>query len=99
MLSWTRAGRPETAYVSPALPRPRPHWMEMKTRLLFLLVPLALVALLAAGCGGGSGGGSVSNDSVASVGGTQISKSTFNALMAVAFAKYKSQGQAEPKVG
>jgi foldase protein PrsA len=71
----------------------------MKTRLLLLLVPLALVALLAAGCGGGSGGGSVSNDSVASVGGTQISKSTFNALMAVAFAKYKSQGQAEPKVG
>jgi foldase protein PrsA len=74
--------------------------MEMKTRLLILLAPLALVALLAAGCGGGGGSnGSVSNDSVASVGGTQISKSTFNALMAVAFAKYKAQGQADPKVG
>jgi foldase protein PrsA len=74
--------------------------MEMKTRLLILLVPLALVALLAAGCGGGGGGGGdVPNDSVASVGGTPITKSTFNALMAVAFAKYKAQGQAEPKVG
>ena len=70
----------------------------MKTRLLVLLAPLALVALLAAGCGGG-GNGNVPNDAVATVGGTPISKSTFNALMAVAFAKYKAQGQAEPKVG
>jgi foldase protein PrsA len=74
--------------------------MEMKTRLLILLAPLALVALLAAGCGGGgSGNGNVPNDSVAKVGSTPITKSTFNALMAVAFAKYKAQGQAEPKVG
>ncbi len=71
----------------------------MKTRLLVLLAPLALVALLAAGCGGGGGNGNVPNDAVATVGGTPISKSTFNALMAVAFAKYKAQGQAEPKVG
>ena len=71
----------------------------MKTRLLILLVPLALVALLAAGCGGGGGGGSVPNDSVAAVGGTPITKSTFNALIAVAFAKYKAQKQAAPKVG
>ena len=72
----------------------------MKTRLLILLVPLALVALLAAGCGGGGGSnGNVPNDSVAKVGSTPITKSTFNALMAVAFAKYKAQGQAEPKVG
>jgi foldase protein PrsA len=73
--------------------------MEMKTRLLILLVPLALVALLVAGCGGGGGNSSVPNDSVASVGGTPVTKSTFNALLAVAFAKYKSQGQAAPKVG
>jgi foldase protein PrsA len=73
--------------------------MEMKTRLLILLAPLALVALLAAGCGGGGGNGSVPNDAVATVGGTPVTKSTFNALMAVAFAKYKAQGQAEPKVG
>lgn len=72
----------------------------MKTRLLILLVPLALVALLAAGCGGGGGSnGNVPNDSVAKVGSTPITKSTFNALMAVAFAKYKAQGQPEPKVG
>jgi foldase protein PrsA len=74
--------------------------MEMKTRLLILLAPLAIVALLAAGCGGGGGGnGNVPNDSVATVGGTPVTKSTFNALMAVAFAKYKAQGQGEPKVG
>jgi foldase protein PrsA len=73
--------------------------MEMKTRLLILLAPLAVVALLAAGCGGGGGNGNVPNDAVATVGGTPISKSTFNALMAVAFAKYKAQGQAQPKVG
>jgi foldase protein PrsA len=74
--------------------------MEMKTRLLILLAPLAIVALLAAGCGGGGGGnGNVPNDSVATVGGTPVTKSTFNALMAVAFATYKAQGQGEPKVG
>jgi len=73
--------------------------MEMKTRLLILLAPLALVALLAAGCGGGGGNGNVPNDAVAKVGSTPITKSTFNALMAVAFAKYKAQGQGEPKVG
>jgi foldase protein PrsA len=71
----------------------------MKTRLSILLAPLALVALLAAGCGGGGGNGNVPNDAVASVGGTPISKATFNSLMAVAFAKYKAQGQPEPKVG
>ncbi len=71
----------------------------MKTRLLILLVPLALVALLAAGCGGGGGNSSVPNDSVATVGGTPITKSTFNSLIAVAFAKYKAQKQAAPKVG
>jgi foldase protein PrsA len=73
--------------------------MEMKTRLLTLLVPLALVALLAAGCGGGGGNGNVPNDSVAKVGSTPITKATFNGLMAVAFARYKSQGQPTPKIG
>src|SRR5689334_4909911 len=99
MLSWTRAGRPETAFrLSGALPRHRPHWMEMKTRLL--LVPFLLLtnAVLAAGCGGG-GSGSVPNDSIAKVGDTPISKSTFNALMTVAFARYKAQGQKAPAVG
>ena len=71
----------------------------MKTRFLFLFVPLALVAVLAAGCGGGGGSGSVPADSIAKVGSTPITKSTFNALLTVAFARFKAQGQAAPKVG
>ena len=73
----------------------------MKTRLtlLCLILILVLVAVLAAGCGGGGGSGSVPSDSVAKVGSTPISKTTFNSLMNVAFARYKAQGQAEPKVG
>jgi len=73
--------------------------MEMKTRLPFLALTVVLVALLAAGCGGGGGSGSVPNDSIAKVGDTPIPKSTFNALMTVAFAKYKAQGQKAPTVG
>jgi foldase protein PrsA len=73
--------------------------MEMKTRFLLLFVPLALVAVLAAGCGGGGGSGSVPADSIAKVGSTPITKSTFNALLTVAFARFKAQGQAAPKVG
>jgi foldase protein PrsA len=71
----------------------------MKTRLPFLASTVVLVALLAAGCGGGGGSGSVPNDSIAKVGSTPISKSTFNALMAVGFARLKAQGQKAPTVG
>ena len=71
----------------------------MKTRSLLLLLPIALVAVIAAGCGGGSGSGSVPADSVATVGGTPITKTTFQALMNVAFAKFVAQGQKPPKVG
>jgi foldase protein PrsA len=72
--------------------------MKMKTRLLpSLILTLALVAVLAA-CGGG-GSTSVSNDDVASVSGTPVTKASFNSLMNVACARYKSQGQACPKVG
>jgi foldase protein PrsA len=71
--------------------------MEMKTRLPLLLLTLALVALLAA-CGGG-GNTSVSNDAVAQVGSTSITKANFTSLMAVACARYKAQGQVCPKVG
>jgi parvulin-like peptidyl-prolyl isomerase len=73
--------------------------MEMKTRLLFLSVPLALVAVLAAGCGGGGGASGVPADSIAKVGGTDITKTTFNDLISVAFANYRSRGQTPPKVG
>src|SRR5215472_12620431 len=100
MLSWTRVERPESALGCTGVsPRHRPHWMEMKTRLPFLLfLSLALVAVLAA-CGGGGGGGDVPSDSVAKVGSTPITKADFNGLMAVAFARYKAQGQPVPKVG
>jgi len=70
-----------------------------KTRLVFLMLPLALVAVLAAGCGGGGSSSSVPADSVATVGGTPVTKSTFQSLMNVAFAKFVSQGQQPPKVG
>jgi parvulin-like peptidyl-prolyl isomerase len=71
----------------------------MKTRLLLLSVPLALVAILAAGCGGGGSSGSVPADSIAKVGGIDITKTTFNGLMNYGFARYLSQGQQPPKVG
>ena len=71
----------------------------MKTRLLPLLIlTIALVAVLAA-CGGGGGNNNVSSGDIATVDGTPVSKSDFNSLMDVAFARYKSQGQAAPKVG
>jgi foldase protein PrsA len=71
--------------------------MEMKTRLPFLLMSVVLAATLAA-CGGGSST-QVPADAVAQVGNTPISKATFNSLMNVACARYKSQGQPCPKVG
>ena len=70
----------------------------MKTRLPFLLLSLVVVASLAA-CGGGGNSGSVPPDAIAKVGSTPITKTTFTQLMAVACARYKSQGQQCPKVG
>lgn len=69
----------------------------MKTRLPFLLLSLALVAMLAA-CGGG-GSTTVPPTAVAQVGSTPIAKSTFTGLLTVACARYKAQGQPCPKVG
>ena len=70
----------------------------MKTRLPFLFVAIALVAALAA-CGGGGGNNDVSSSDVANVNGTPITKTSFNGLVNVACARYKSQGQPCPKVG
>jgi len=70
----------------------------MKTRLPFLFVAIALVAALAA-CGGGGGNNDVSSSDVANVTGTPITKTSFNGLVNVACARYKSQGQPCPKVG
>ena len=69
----------------------------MKTRLPFLLLTLALVALLAA-CGGG-GSTQVPADAIVQVGSTPITKASFNSLLSVACARYKAQGQPCPKVG
>jgi foldase protein PrsA len=70
----------------------------MKTRLPFLLLATVLVALLAA-CGGGGGSGNVPADAIAQVGSAPITKASFNDVMSVACANYKSQGQPCPKVG
>ena len=70
----------------------------MKTRLLLVPSVLVTLAVLAAGCGGGSSA-SVPADSVATVGSTTITKSSFQALMGLAVARAKSQGQAAPQVG
>jgi foldase protein PrsA len=72
--------------------------MEMKTRLPLLLLSLGLVAMLAA-CGGGGNSGNVAPNAIAQVGSTPITKTSFTQLMAVACARYKSQGQQCPKVG
>jgi parvulin-like peptidyl-prolyl isomerase len=72
--------------------------MEMKTRLPFLLLATALVALLAA-CGGGGTSSSVSASDIATVGSTPITKASFTSLLSVACARYKAQGQPCPKVG
>ena len=70
----------------------------MKTRLPFLLLATALVALLAA-CGGGGSSSNVPASDIATVGGTPITKASFTSLLSVACARYKAQGQPCPKVG
>jgi len=72
--------------------------MEMKTRLPFLLLATALVALLAA-CGGGGSSTNVPASDIATVGGTPITKASFTSLLTVACSRYKAQGQPCPKVG
>jgi foldase protein PrsA len=63
-----------------------------------LLIPLALVVALFAGCGGGDSA-EVSDDDVAVVGSRHIDKSQFDALMAQAERSFKSQGRKFPKQG
>ncbi len=56
------------------------------------------LALLAAGCGGG-GDTKVGADSVANVGGTQITKTKFDQTLETARRAYKSNGRPFPKAG
>jgi parvulin-like peptidyl-prolyl isomerase len=64
------------------------------------VLPVFAVALLAAGCGGGGGGSaSLQSDDVAAVGGQQITKEQFRALMARAEKSYTAQKRAFPKAG
>src|SRR6478672_10681897 len=73
--------------------------MEMKTRLPFLLLSALLIVAVLAACGGGGSSGPVPADAIAQVDGTPVSKTSFTALLSVACARYKAQGQACPKVG
>jgi len=69
----------------------------MKARFLF---PLALLAILAAGCGGGgSSASSLNPGDVVVVGQQHVSATQFNQLMGEARVNLKSQGQAFPKPG
>lgn len=65
----------------------------MKT-LRIAIIPVAAAALLAAGCGGG--GGSLSQDDVAKVGNTTITKAQFDQLMQQAQQSYQAQHQKFP---
>ncbi len=67
----------------------------MKTRLLVL--PVLLIALIAAGCGGGSK--DVPKDAVAVVDGQSIPRSEYDALIAQAKKSYTTQKREFPKAG
>ena len=94
MLSWTHAELPETQLARRSR-GPRPHWMEMKIRLLFVPLLLALVASLAA-CGGSQ---HVPANAVAVVNGTPITITQFNDFIDQAIAQVKAQGGAVPTPG
>lgn len=66
-----------------------------------LVVATLLLAFAAAGCGSGDDGssGSVSADAVASVGGEEISRETYDRLIGQAEKTYKARKQEFPKVG
>jgi parvulin-like peptidyl-prolyl isomerase len=70
------------------------------SRLRRFVLPVATVALLAAGCGGGGGGtASLGGGDVAVVGGEQVSKPEFQALMERAKKSYAAQKRKFPKPG
>jgi parvulin-like peptidyl-prolyl isomerase len=68
------------------------------TRFRRFVLPLACIALLAAGCGGG-GTANLGSGDVAAVGDQQVSKDQFKALMARAKKSYSAQKRKFPKAG
>jgi parvulin-like peptidyl-prolyl isomerase len=68
-------------------------------RSLPILLLVALLAVLTAGCGGSSGPKSVPAGDVAVVGDKSISKSQFDALLAQAKKSFKAQKRTFPKAG
>jgi foldase protein PrsA len=66
------------------------------SRIVLLLLALAAVA---AGCGGDDGGPAVSRDSIAVVGGREIPKEEFDALITQAKKSYEAQKREFPKAG
>jgi foldase protein PrsA len=67
----------------------------MKT-LRIAILPLAALALLAAGCGGGGGGGSLGKDDIAVVGDQHITRAQFDQKMEQAKKAYAAQKQKFP---
>src|SRR6267142_1268729 len=80
MLCWPRAGR---------------HSRRVPMQKVTFLVPIVLVAALAAGCGGGSA--SVKKSDVAVVGGVHINKADYDALIAQAQRSFKQQAERQSK--
>jgi foldase protein PrsA len=73
--------------------------LSMRQIRLLLLLTLAIVALVAAGCGGGSDNESVPGDAIAVVDGNSIAKTEYDALISQAKKSYKAQKRPFPKVG
>src|SRR5581483_7475302 len=84
MLSWMPVGRLEPGV--------------SMTKRLFIVLCLALLGAVLAGCGGG-GSKSVPSDSVALVGGDTITKAQFNSLIAATAKVDKVNHQTPPKAG
>jgi SurA-like protein len=68
-------------------------------KLRYILIPAALVVVLAAAGCGGSSSAKLSTEDVAVVGAAPISKTQFDDLMATAEASFKQQGRKFPKQG
>jgi parvulin-like peptidyl-prolyl isomerase len=90
MLYWPRARQREETAANGAF---------SMIRFRRFVLPVACVALLAAGCGGGGGTAKLGGGDVAVVGGQNVSKDQFQALMGRAQKSYSAQKRKFPKAG